>query len=53
VKEIGEIISTGSLFEDIYQKTEYINVKELKKNNQLFKMAIGEASLPIAFKLFD
>lgn len=29
VKDIGEIVSTGNLFEDIYQKTEYINVKEL------------------------
>ncbi len=29
VKDVGEIVSTGNLFEDIYQKTEYINVKEL------------------------
>ena len=48
VTEIGEV-STGNLFEEIYQKTEYLNVKELQKKNQLFKMAIGEASLPTAF----
>ena len=43
----------GTLFEDIYKSIDYINVKELGRKNKIFKMAIVEASLPIALKLIE